>query len=204
MTRARPRAPWFFVGGGMPSGVVFASSAAGSPSRGGCSLLCGRARPLEAITARGVDTGDAHVAALSRARHGVPFKGSRSVPLAHIPGVDIRIDVGLCIRRHHPEFHANTFKKFHSKKTRAGDDVGRHRRARAQGDWFGNARAASRRTVTGKPRRRSGNGGHAAEGSAWPGRRRAGYNDAAALVEAICKTARGSVSGLNGKPASVA
>src|SRR5262245_42836076 len=45
--------------------------------------------------------GNAHVAAFVGAGSAMPFPRLRSVPLAHIARVDIRIDVGLCIRRRH-------------------------------------------------------------------------------------------------------
>src|SRR6516164_2212792 len=61
------------------------------------SLLRGRARLLEAVTAQGVDVGHAHIAALVRAGSTVPFiRCLRSVPLAPITGVFVRIDIGLC------------------------------------------------------------------------------------------------------------
>src|SRR5262245_20447637 len=86
----------------VPSGVAFASSAAGGPFRGG--PLWGRARRLEAVTAIDVDVGDAHVAAFLGPGTGVPLPWCpRSVLLGRITGVDVRVDIGLCIGRHHPD-----------------------------------------------------------------------------------------------------
>src|SRR5262245_60387501 len=70
----------------------------------GSRRLRGRARRLEAVTAIEVDVGQAHVASLIRAGTGMPFpRGLRSVPLGRITGVDVRVDVGLRIRRRHAD-----------------------------------------------------------------------------------------------------
>ena len=59
--------------------------------RGGRSGLWGRARPLEAVTARGVDVTDAHSTSFSRAGSSVPFPSG---------ACGFR---GLCVRRRHPD-----------------------------------------------------------------------------------------------------
>jgi len=74
------------------------------PRAGGCSSLWGRARLLEAVGARGVHVGDAHVASLHGAGAGVPVPPPLGRPAC--PGcyrVDVRVDIGLCIRRRHPD-----------------------------------------------------------------------------------------------------
>jgi hypothetical protein len=65
--------------------------------------LWGRARRLVAVTAIDIGVGDAHSASLIRAGTGVPLPWCpRSVLLGNITRVDVWIDIGLCIRRHHP------------------------------------------------------------------------------------------------------
>src|SRR5262249_13773190 len=69
-----------------------------------CRRLRGRARLLDTVTAQGVDVLDAHIAALLGARRTVPFIRCcpPSVRPRRITGVDVRVDIGLCIGRHHP------------------------------------------------------------------------------------------------------
>src|SRR5262249_6883028 len=72
----------------------------------GSRSLGGRARLLVAVTAHGVDVLDAHIAASIRAGSAVPLpRCLRSVPLGHVTGVDVRIDVGLGIGRRHADDH---------------------------------------------------------------------------------------------------
>src|SRR5262245_3875593 len=66
----------------------------------GSRSLRGRARRLVAVTAIEVDVGDAHPASLIRAGAGVPFVGP-----GRITGVDVWIDIGLCIGRRHADDH---------------------------------------------------------------------------------------------------
>ena len=70
------------------------------------SLRRGRAWLLEAVTAQGVNMNDAHIAALVRAGSTVPLiRCLRSVPLAHISRIDVRVDIGLGIGRRHADDH---------------------------------------------------------------------------------------------------
>src|SRR5947209_11766264 len=74
--------------------------------RGSRSLRRSRARPLVAVTATDIGVGDAHGAALIRAGTGVPFPWCRrSVPLGNVTRVDVRVDIGLCIRRRYADDH---------------------------------------------------------------------------------------------------
>jgi hypothetical protein len=81
---------------------LFASSAAGGPFRGSRSLR-GWACRLVAVTAIEIGVGDAHPASFIRAGTRVPLpRCLRSVRPGRITGVDVRVDIGLCIGRHHP------------------------------------------------------------------------------------------------------
>src|SRR5215472_660889 len=72
----------------------------------GSRRLRGRARRLVAVTAIEVGVGQAHVASLIRAGTRVPLPwGLRSVRPGRITAVDVRVDVGLRIRRRHADDH---------------------------------------------------------------------------------------------------
>src|SRR5262249_6549619 len=72
--------------------------------RGSRRLRGGRARRLVAVTAIEVDVGQTHVASLIRAGTRVPLPRCRlSVPLGRITRVDVRVDIGLRIRRRHAD-----------------------------------------------------------------------------------------------------
>src|SRR5215472_15994438 len=76
-------------------------SARGAP-RGtllGSLPLWGRAWIHEAVAATGIDFGPTHGALLHRAR-GLPLA---SVRPGRITGIDVRVDIGLCVGRHHPD-----------------------------------------------------------------------------------------------------
>src|SRR5262249_26113515 len=76
------------------------------PDRRGSRRLGGRTRRLVAVTAQGVDVRDAHIAASHRAGSTVPFiRCLRSVPLARVTRVFVRVDIGLCICRRHTDDH---------------------------------------------------------------------------------------------------
>src|SRR2546429_3311673 len=75
------------------------------------SLLWRRACRLIAITTINIRVGDAHGAtcAFTRTRTRVPLPGClRSVPLGRITRVDVRVDIGLGIRRRHSDNHGQT------------------------------------------------------------------------------------------------
>jgi hypothetical protein len=82
--------------------VAGLSSASGGPFRGSRSLR-GRARSLEAVTAINVGVGDAHGAPFIRPGTGVPLPRLRCPARPRGGWIDIGIDIGLCIRRHHPD-----------------------------------------------------------------------------------------------------
>src|SRR5262249_26102583 len=74
------------------------SSAAGGPFSGGWAILHIAVTPID------IDVGYALIAAANRAGTGMPFPWCpRSVPLGRITRVEVRVDIGLCIRRHHPD-----------------------------------------------------------------------------------------------------
>jgi len=76
----------------------------GSPR--GCRSLRGRAILHKTVTAIDVDIDHALIAAANWTNTGVPFpRCLRSVPLGRIIRVDVRVDIGLCIRRLYPDDH---------------------------------------------------------------------------------------------------
>src|SRR5215467_3663674 len=78
----------------------------GPRSPRGCRSLRGRAVLQKAVTTTGVDIDHALIAAPSRTNTGVPFPlWLRPVPLGRIIRVDVRVDIGLCIRRLYPDDH---------------------------------------------------------------------------------------------------
>src|SRR5262249_18074849 len=77
--------------------VAGLSSAGGGPFRGG--PLRGRARPLEAVAAIDIGVGHTHGASFIRAGTGFPRLPLRS----GCDRVDVWVDIGLGIRRHHPD-----------------------------------------------------------------------------------------------------
>src|SRR5262245_42926400 len=74
--------------------------------RGRSCLLRRRARRLVAVAAIEIGMGDAHSAALIWAGPGVPVpRCLRSVRPGNITRVDVRVDIGLRIRRLYPDDH---------------------------------------------------------------------------------------------------
>src|SRR6516225_10889284 len=72
----------------------------------GCRSLRGWAILHKTVTAIDVDIDHALFAAANRTNTGVPFPGClRPVPLGRIIRVDVRVDIGLCIRRLYPDDH---------------------------------------------------------------------------------------------------
>src|SRR5262245_27156087 len=70
----------------------------------GSRRLRGRACRLVAVTATDIGVGHAHPASFIRAGTRVPFpRGLRSVRPGRITAVDVRVDVGLRIRRRHAD-----------------------------------------------------------------------------------------------------
>src|SRR6516165_11887945 len=78
----------------------------GPRSPRGFRSLRGWAILQKAVTATGVDIDHALIAAANRTNAGVPFpRCRRPVPLGRILRVDVRVDIGLCIRRLYPDDH---------------------------------------------------------------------------------------------------
>src|SRR5215831_18346374 len=72
----------------------------------GCRSLRGRAILHKTVTAIDVDIDHALTAAANRTNTGVPFPRCLcSVPLGRIIRADVRVDIGLCIRRLYPDDH---------------------------------------------------------------------------------------------------
>src|SRR5262249_36977124 len=81
----------------------------GPRSPRGFRSLRGWAILQKAVTATGVDIDHALIAAANRTNAGVPFpRWLRPVPLGRIIRVDVRVDIGLCIRRLYPDDHRYT------------------------------------------------------------------------------------------------
>src|SRR5262249_39755214 len=84
--------------------MVAVSGPRGSPR--GCRSLRGWAILHKTVTAIDVDIDHALSAAANRTNTGVPFpRCPRAVRLGRITRVDVRVDIGLCIRRCYPDDH---------------------------------------------------------------------------------------------------